>query len=297
MKTKFILNKTLILAYFILFFQVQNVLSGEAQDFNNLEEIPVSIRTFKSRNEVTRALGKERSLQAASFSCTTERIFDNPVNGVLKYYITVACNVGRPRSIITNLYFSNVDNPNSYTFIRRDSTFYCDGISVVCRTPTYTYSLPARTQIIKITDQEVIYDTAGIPSVSTISSSRRPFNDRGVIYPNYKFTQQPTKFQSVPFPYNGPYNKCADNQLLTPPCPRDGRYTIKVTQEYNSKNWLVPSKTPFVAHHIRPLSCGGGNSLNNAVLLPDKPNPDHQYFTTWWSSFRPKTTSKYCSGL
>lgn len=37
MKTKSILNATLILTYLTLFFQVQNVLSGEAQDFNNLE--------------------------------------------------------------------------------------------------------------------------------------------------------------------------------------------------------------------------------------------------------------------
>lgn len=221
-----------------------------------------------------------RSAQAAG-GCVGTNTADGRVDGHIYLSSVVQCAGSIAASSVTYFVFDKDPNaPSSYrTFTR--FTLPCGGGST-CRTGRGDY--PVRhTQVAKI----VTYFETAIGR-STDGELTMPYNERGVLYPiSYPLGYGGKTAEEVPWP-SPPFFPCSTKLPANPNCSgTDLSFRVNVLQYYARNGWPVPGAAggePGVwqAHHIKPRSWGGGNGVENGVILS---LPDHLRFTNWWRSF------------
>jgi hypothetical protein len=181
---------------------------------------------------------------------------------------SASCARGIPTRLSTDVYYANVNFPYTYYYVG-SNTFNC-GVSSFCASPSYGRTID-RTQLFFITTQLTVKGTDGKTYTEpNRTQTTRPFNDRGVMYPQIKPTR--LDMDLVPF-YGPPYAVIAI---------RNTTFSSDLRNFYNSQNWTIPSDTPE-GHHIKPLSWGGDNNyIQNGVFLG---STTHSLFTNWWLQF------------
>lgn len=185
---------------------------------------------------------------------------------------SIACVTGSPVSMTIEVYYANVNFPNTYFYVGTNK-HYCN-LGSYCSTPKYSRPI-SRTQILYINAYVNLRGYDGVLYTDkTRPQATRAYNNVGVMYPQIK----PTRLDMPIVPFTVP--------PYTPQVLRDSKFSENLTAYYQSKKWTIPPRespraTP--AHHIKPLLWGGSNDfLGNGVFLGEA---THNKFTSWWGNF------------
>jgi hypothetical protein len=209
-------------------------------------------------------------LVTSAYDCSVAADQQNATPPTVSYRATLTCRVGKPVSMVLNLYNSNVNFPQTLRTIG-PNRHTCSLTSLSCTTPTYTRTIN-RTQHLWVYVGVNILGTDGVTYSDAVSDpSVRTYNDRGSGYPLIRPTRG--DMAVVRFPVDPPYVERV---------PRGSGFLEGLRQIYIRNNWTIPP-APVDAHHIKPLAWGGSDDpQTNGVFLG---RTTHQLFTTWWASF------------
>lgn len=193
----------------------------------------------------------------------------NATPPVAKYNASLTCSIGKPGSIVLDIYKSNVNFPVERRYIS-PNIYNCNLTASSCTTPTYERSIDRTQHLWVYVGFNIVGKDGRVYTRTDISPSLRTYNDKGASYPFIKPTRG--DMPVVPFPVDPPYVKYVD---------RAPNFSDKLREIYVARNWTIPSNPQ--AHHIKPIVWGGGNdpSINGVFLGVTT----HQLFTTWWASF------------
>lgn len=201
------------------------------------------------------------------YICSIATEQTNPTPPTASWRSSVTCLPGIPTQVRTDVYYANVNFPTTFTYVG-SNTFSC-GTSSYCSSPTYSRPIN-RTQALFTSAQIMVRGTDGVVySDPRTTQVIRPYNDKGVMYPQIKPTR--LDMSIVPF-YGPPYSVIAT---------RNTTFARDLTAYYNSQGWTIPPNGQ--AHHIKPLNWGGDNNyIPNGVYLGDT---THTLFSNWWLQF------------